>query len=114
MSIHHSRSRKLESERADRMFASKRLACLLYAPCLIPLAAGAFLLLALEITGPTTTVYIAMGSLLALVTGFLDMFRRKIIRQDEAIKELQEQLNQASSQSQQSPAGDAPKAAPEE
>lgn len=113
MSIHHSRSRKLESERADRMFASKRLACLLYAPCLIPLA-GAFLLLRLEITGPTTTVYIAMASLLGLVSGFLDMFRRKIIRQDEAIKELQEQLNQASSQSQQSPAGDAPKAAPEE
>lgn len=55
-----------------------------------------------------------MASLLGLVSGFLDMFRRKIIRQDEAIKELQEQLNQASSQSQQSPAGDAPKAAPEE
>ena len=96
MSNSQSRLQKLDAEREDRLFASKRWAFLLYAPCVIPLVAG-FYSIAM---GLEASNYIIMASMLSLVSGALDMFRRKVIRQDKAIKQLQEQLKEAKSKDQ--------------
>ena len=113
MSDYKNRLKEAEAERFDRQFASKGWACLLYAPGALALAA-AFLMEAVGAVGQTTIMLIFMGIFLNLVSVFLDGFRRKIIRQDEAIRQLREQFNQGSSQSQKSPAGDILQPAPEE
>ena len=95
LDIYQRRQHEWVRGRKDRMFSSKMLACLLFAPSLIPLAL-AFFLLSVGISGPVTLTFICMGSFLGLVSGFLHMFRRKIIQQEQIIKQLQEQLNQRS------------------
>ncbi len=111
MSIYHSRFRKLEAERADRIFASKWSAFFIILPCLIALVHG-FLLIASDAGEATHSLL--MASLLGLVAGSISSNRRKILQQDRVIQQLQEQLHEANSHSQQSPAGNDQKAAPEE
>lgn len=111
MSIYHSRSRKLESERADRMFASKRMAFFVHVPCLIALGHG-FLVIAIDAGRATHSIL--MASLLGLVAGSISSNRQKILRQDEVIQQLEKQLHDANSHSQQSPESNDQKAAPEE
>lgn len=111
MCIYHSRFRKLEEERADRVFASKWSAFFIILPCLIALAHG-FLLLP---TNPGEATHsLLMASFLGLVAVSISSNRRKILQQDRVIQQLQEQLHEANSHSQQSPADDDQKAAPEE
>jgi len=68
------------------MFASKRQAYLVFAPCVIALG-FAFFKIAI---GVEASDAIVMASLLSLVCGSLGMNRAKIIRQDKAIQQLQE------------------------
>lgn len=84
--IYQRRQHEWDRRREDRMFSSKRLACVIFAPSLIPLALS-FFLLSVGISGPVTLTFICMGSFLGLVSGFLHMFRRKIIQQDRPSKE---------------------------
>jgi len=56
---------------------------------------------------------IVMASLLGLVAASISTIRMQIIRQDKAIKQLQEQLNEPNSRARQAPAGDVPRAAAE-
>ena len=79
---------KLEKERADRMFASKRQACLLFAPCVIALA-YAFLKIAIGVDSSDALV---MASLLSLVCGSLGLLRARIINHETVIQQLQERL----------------------
>ena len=111
MSIYHSRSRKLESERADRMFASKQAACLIFLPCLIALGHG---LIVMAINAGEAGQSLVMASLLGLVAGSISSNRRKILQQDKVIQQLEEQLHEANSHSQKFLAGDDQKAASEE
>lgn len=86
MSGFQSRLRKLDTEREDRMFASKTAALLLFAPCIIALAFGFFKVA----VGVDSSDALVTASLLSLVCGSLDLIRKKIIRQDKAIQHLQE------------------------
>jgi len=74
----------------DRYFASKRHAILIYSPCWIAII-SAFIHIAM---GLEATHYLITGSLLALVCGSLDSCRSKIMRQDQAIQQLQERLKE--------------------
>ena len=88
---------KTEAERFDKKFASKGWACFLFAPGVLALAMAVFTL-AIGAEGSTTSVLIFMGIFLNLVSVLLDGFRRKIIRQDGIIRQLQNQLNERSQQ----------------
>ena len=81
------RLRKLESEREDRMFASKWAACFIYLPCLIALGHG-FLLIVIDLSAASHSI--VMASLLGLVAASISTIREKIIRQDKALQQLQE------------------------
>ena len=98
MSMTQSRMKELELEEADRKFASKSFGYFLYLPSLVPLATS-FLLMGIGLSGPTTNSFLVMASLLGLISGFFEIFRRKILRQDEAIKQLQEQLREVNTPS---------------
>ena len=74
----------------DKKFASRGFALILYAPGILALVA-AFLYLSIG-SHQAANTYILMAVVINLLAGFLDMFRKKIIRQDQAIKALQEQL----------------------
>ena len=69
------------------MFASKRLAFIIWLPCLIALGHGCFVM----VIDPSEASHsILMASLLSLVCGSLAMVRSKVIRQDKALQQLQE------------------------
>ena len=76
----------------DQYFASKRHTILIYSPTWITIIA-AFIHIAMGLVVEATP-YLVTGSLLALVCGSLDLCRNKIMRQDEAIQQLQEQLKE--------------------
>ena len=84
------RRKRREASRLDEHFASKTFTCLLYTPGLIALAAG-FLFIATGLSDAASP-YLIAASLITLLSGSVDACRRKIIRQDEVIRELQERL----------------------
>jgi len=90
-----SRLEKKAQEEDNQKFASKKMGFFIYLPCWIPIILAFFLL----VTGMASEAspYIVMGSLLALVCGSLGQLRAKIIQQNQAIKSLQENLNEIDS-----------------
>ena len=92
---HHSIRGGYIERQLDKKFASKGFAFILYTPGIIALVA-AFLYLFIGFHQAANTC-ILMAVLINLLSGFLDMFRKKIIRQDQAIKALQEQLKEKKS-----------------
>lgn len=111
MNIYHGQLRKLESERADRIYRSKWSSFYIFIPCYIALGHGLFMI-AIDAVGAPHSIL--MASLLGLVGASISSNRQKILRQDKVIQQLQEQLHEASSHSQQSLPGNDQKAAPEE
>jgi hypothetical protein len=105
MSDLQSRLKEIELERADRLFASKWWAGILYTPGLLALAVAVFSL-ARGVVSESTSVLILIATLFNLVSVPLDVFRKKILRQDEAIKLLQQQFGQAGCDGRQVPASD--------
>lgn len=81
---------RYQNNREDKYFASKRHAILTYSPCWIAII-SAWVCIAM---GLEATTYVIVGSLLALVCGSLALCRRKIMRQDQVIQQLQEQLQE--------------------
>lgn len=90
-----SRLEKKAQEEDNQKFASKKMGFLIYVPCWIPIIL-AFFLLVMGMASEASP-YIVMGSLLALVCGSLGQMREKIIQQNQAIKSLQENLNEIDS-----------------
>lgn len=110
MSIYHTQSRKLESEHAYKKLDSKWSEFYIFIPCWLALVHG----IALDMIDLGKGDHsIVMASLLALVAGSISSNRKKILQQHKVIQQLQEQLQEACSHSQQSPAGDDQKATPE-
>lgn len=105
MSDFQNRFQKAEAERFDRKFASKGWACFIFAPGLLALAM-AFIAEGIGAAPETTNTYLVMGIFLNLVSVIFAGFRRKIIRQDQTINQLQERLDEQNSRSQTPPAGD--------
>ena len=95
MNNYMSRLEKKAQEEDNQKFASKKMGIIIYLPSLIPTLL-AFFLIAMGMT-PEAGPYIVMGSLLALVCGSLGQMREKIIQQNQAIKSLQENLNEIDS-----------------
>ena len=92
---HHSIRGGYIERQLDKKFASKGFAFILYTPGILALVAG---VLNLSIgSHQAANTYILMAVVINLLAGFLDMFRKKIIRQDQAIKALQEQLEEKQS-----------------
>ena len=90
-----SRLEKKAQEEDNQRFASKKMGFFIYVPCWIPIIL-AFFLLVMGMASEASP-YIVMGSLLALVCGSLGQMREKIIQQNQAIKSLQENLNEIDS-----------------
>ena len=90
-----SRLEKKAQEEDNQKFASKKMGFFIYVPCWIPFIL-AFFLLVMGMASEASP-YIVMGSLLALVCGSLGQMREKIIQQNQAIKSLQENLNEIDS-----------------
>ena len=90
-----SRLEKKAQEKENQEFASKLNGFLLFLPCWIPIIL-AFFLLVIGMASEASP-YIVMGSMLALVCGSLGQMREKIIQQNQAIKSLQENLNEIDS-----------------
>ena len=90
-----SRLEKKAQEEDNQKFASKKMGFFIYVPCWIPIIL-AFSLLVMGMASEASP-YIVMGSLLALVCGSLGQMREKIIQQNQAIKSLQENLNEIDS-----------------
>jgi len=90
-----SRLEKKAQEEDNQKFASKKMGIIIYLPSLIPTIL-AFFLLVIGMASEASP-YIVMGSLLTLVCGSLGQMREKIIQQNQAIKSLQENLNEIDS-----------------
>jgi len=90
-----SRLEKKAQEEDNQKFASKKMGFFIYLPCWIPIIL-AFFLLVIGMASEASP-YIVMGSLLTLVCGSLGQMREKIIQQNQAIKSLQENLNEIDS-----------------
>ena len=90
-----SRLEKKAQEEDNQKFASKKMGFFIYVPCWIPIIL-AFFLLVMGMASEASP-YIVMGSLLALVCGSLGQMREKIIQHNQAIKSLQENLNEIDS-----------------
>ena len=90
-----SRLEKKAQEEDNQKFASKKMGIIIYLPSLIPTLL-AFFLLVIGMASEASP-YIVMGSLLTLVCGSLGQMREKIIQQNQAIKSLQENLNEIDS-----------------
>lgn len=90
-----SRLEKKAQEEDNQKFASKKMGFFIYLPCWIPIIL-AFFLLTMGMASEASP-YIVMGSLLTLVCGSLGQMREKIIQQNQAIKSLQENLNEIDS-----------------
>ena len=95
MNNYMSRLEKKAQEEDNQKFASKKMGIIIYLPSLIPTLL-AFFLLVIGMASEASP-YIMMGSLLALVCGSLGQMREKIIQQNQAIKSLQENLNEIDS-----------------
>ena len=79
-----------EEARLDKQFASKWFTLFIFMPSIITLTAS--ILLVSIGDGEGANVYIVAAIVANLLGGVLEAFRRKIIRQDQAIRELQEKL----------------------
>tara|TARA_X000000950_G_scaffold6689_1_gene7258 strand:+ start:244 stop:537 length:294 start_codon:yes stop_codon:yes gene_type:complete len=90
-----SRLEKKAQEEDNQKFVSKKMGFFIYLPCWIPIIL-AFFLLTMGMASEASP-YIVMGSMLALVCGSLGQMREKIIQQNQAIKSLQENLNEIDS-----------------
>jgi len=95
MNNYMSRLEKKAQEEDNQKFASKKMGIIIYLPSLIPTLL-AFFLLVIGMASEASP-YIVMGSLLTLVCGSLGQMREKIIQQNQAIKSLQENLNEIDS-----------------
>jgi len=95
MNNYMSRLEKKAQEEDNQKFASKKMGIIIYLPSLIPTIL-AFFLLVIGMASEASP-YIVMGSLLTLVCGSLGQMREKIIQQNQAIKSLQENLNEIDS-----------------
>lgn len=95
MNNYMSRLEKKAQEEDNQKFASKKMGFFIYLPCWIPIIL-AFFLLTMGMASEASP-YIVMGSLLTLVCGSLGQMREKIIQQNQAIKSLQENLNEIDS-----------------
>mgnify|MGYP000024859004 CR=1 len=95
MNNYMSRLEKKAQEEDNQKFASKKMGFFIYVPCWIPIIL-AFFLLTMGMASEASP-YIVMGSMLALVCGSLGQMREKIIQQNQAIKSLQENLNEIDS-----------------
>ena len=95
MNNYMSRLEKKAQEEDNHKFASKKMGIIIYLPSLIPTIL-AFFLLVIGMASEASP-YIVMGSLLTLVCGSLGQMREKIIQQNQAIKSLQENLNEIDS-----------------
>ena len=95
MNNYMSRLEKKAQEEHNQKFASKKMGFFMYVPCWIPIIL-AFFLLGIGMSSEASP-YIMMGSVLALVCGSLGQMREKIIQQNQAIKSLQENLNEIDS-----------------
>jgi hypothetical protein len=94
MNNYMSRLEKKAQEEDNQKFASKKMGFFIYVPCWIPIIL-AFFLLVIGMASEASP-YIVMGSLLTLVCGSLGQMR-EIIQQNQAIKSLQENLNEIDS-----------------
>ena len=92
-----SRLEKKAQKEDNQKFASKKQGIFIFLPCWIPIIL-AFFLMAIGMASEASP-YIVMGSLLALVCGYLGQLRAKIIQQNQAIQILQEKLEEVSEKS---------------
>ena len=95
MNNYMSRLEKKAQEEDNQKFVSKKMGFFIYLPSWIPIIL-AFFLLVIGMASEASP-YIVMGSLLTLVCGSLGQMREKIIQQNQAIKSLQENLNEIDS-----------------
>jgi hypothetical protein len=79
-----------EEARLDKQFGSKWFTLFIFIPSIITLAASILLIAIGDSEG--ANVYIVAAIVANPLGGVLEAFRRKIIRQDQAIRELQEKL----------------------
>ena len=93
MNNYMSRLEKKAQEEDNQKFASKKMGFFIHVPCWIPIILAFFHMAVGSDPGP----YIIMGSVLALVCGSLGQLRAKIIQQNQAIKSLEENLNEIDS-----------------
>lgn len=91
MSDDQNRFEQMKAEQLDKAFAAKWYTAVVFAPGILALAM-VFIGLAIGAAPETVNTYLVVAIFLNLVSVILDTMRRKILRQDEKIRQLQDQI----------------------